>query len=264
MIYFLVHIGKIPTHLTHCIDQILKIDSLAKVYLASDNNPNREDVEYITLNDLCVPNIGSYLKNDPDPLWHTSLMRIFYINSFLQLKGEPIIHFDNDVLIYEPFEKISSSLTKGIYITPHRDNEYTFGYSHISDADKFNELSIKIHDTIMSGEANVKRALGEAHEMRLLGHCGANIITDLPVYPSLGDISNYIFDPSSYGQYIGGSPNSESPGAIHKHQIVGNMLSINSSDSIHFDKKPYIIHDNKQYEIFNLHIHSKNLKKFIS
>lgn len=260
MIYFLVHIGKLPAHLNICIDQILKIDSSAKVYICSDNNPCRQDVTHININDLHLPLIGTYLATNPDPLWVTSLIRIFCINSFIQQMREPIIHFDNDVLIYEPFEKISSTLTGEVYITPHKDDEYTFGYSFIDNIDKFNILAQKIYDTINLGEHNVKQLLSETHEMRLLGYCGVGIITDLPVHPIHGNINEFIFDPSSYGQFIGGTPAGHPPGFIDKHQKVGRLL--NNDSIIQFNNKPQIIYLNKQYPIFNLHIHSKNLQQF--
>lgn len=261
MIYFLVHIGKLPAHLTVCVDQILKIDSCAKVYVCSNTDPCREDITFVHINDLQLPNLGNYLANDPDPLWYTSLLRIFTINSFIQQTKESIIHFDNDVLIYEPFDKIANALTDEIYITPHKNGEYTFGYSFIDSIDKFNILSQKIYETVVLGESNVKQVLGETHEMRLLGYCGIDIVTDLPVHPTYGNINGYIFDPSSYGQYIGGTPAGHAPGFIDKQQIVGNIIDNNSV--IQFNGKPTILYKDTQYPIFNLHIHSKNLQQFI-
>jgi hypothetical protein len=79
---------------------------------------------------------------------------------------------------------------------------------------------------------------------------------------------NGIFDPAPIGQFLDGVDNN-----IHK--LKGSFLNKNSiydveKLNIKFiktkkNKKPYIILNNKKkIPILNLHIHSKNLKKFIS
>ena len=56
--------------------------------------------------------------------------------------------------------------------------------------------------------------------MRLIGFYGHDLITKLPVYPNTETYGNFIFDPSSYGQYLDGTPNGHSPGFIDKEQIA--------------------------------------------
>lgn len=81
------------------------------------------------------------------------------------------------------------------------------------------------------------------------------------------DKFNYIFDAAAIGQYLGG---------VDPRNIPGNTKGfVNETCVINFDKysfiwkfenniiKPFIIIDNIKYPIFNLHIHSKNLKDFI-
>ena len=102
----------------------------------------------------------------------------------------------------------------------------------------------------------------EIHEMRLLGYVDNGLIKKLPVFPGDEDTFGYLFDPSSYGQFIDGTPNGHSPGFIDKQQYIGSKLD--SSCNILYKDKPYIYKEGVEYKIFNLHIHTKNLSKFTS
>ena len=77
----------------------------------------------------------------------------------------------------------------------------------------------------------------------------------------------YIFDAAAIGQYLGGvdprNDNRNTEGFVNETCII-------KYNHYHFDwiiideiKRPFIIINNLKYRIFNLHIHSKNLKKFV-
>lgn len=272
MKYFLVHLGgEFPLYTKHCVKQIHKHDKEAEVLLCGNINPTFIDEKYTFINsdDLDLPTFD-YLKNDPDPLWHTSVMRIFVINAFMQKTDiDGLIHFDNDVMIFGDFNKIEKNFNKENYITPHKETEYAFGFSYLNNKEKFNEITKRIYETILLGESEVRRLTGDqAHEMRLLGFCCSDLIKDLPVHPSIGNIENYIFDPSSWGQHIGGTPAGHSPGFIDKEQIVGNILSnLPEKPTLLYDPSAdsyHLKHENHIYKIFNLHVHSKKLDSFNS
>jgi hypothetical protein len=81
------------------------------------------------------------------------------------------------------------------------------------------------------------------------------------------DKFNYIFDAAAIGQYLGGiDPKNDS------RNTVGfiNETCIIKYNNYNFEwviinevKRPFIIINQLKYPIFNLHIHSKNLQKFI-
>jgi len=77
--------------------------------------------------------------------------------------------------------------------------------------------------------------------------------------------SEFVFDPSSYGQFLGGTNNEHGPGFIdHKHNI-GQAL-IQNRISVSFNQgAPYVYDNEKDIErkLFNLHIHSKDLERFV-
>ena len=263
MKYFLYHEGKnIPEHVLLCVKNILKLNSSTKIIFCTNLNIKftEQNIDVVNINDLNIRQILNFHKRDPNPLWYTSLNRVFYLNSYVQTTKEPTIHFDNDVLCYYDFSLIEHNYKDELYITPHKDTEYTFGFSYIGNYNKMNELTNKIYDLIEHGEIHTKQHTGDhAHEMRLLGYCGEGIIKQFNVFPTTKEVQ-FIFDPSSYGQHLDGTPNGEKPGYIDTTHVVGSKLT--STDVIYFEKKPFLIHNDTTYPIFNLHIHSKNLQKY--
>ena len=268
MIYFLVHLGgSFPEYTKYSVNQIYKKDRKCKIYLCGDVKPDfiDKDFTFIDINELDITSNNNYFANDPNPLWRTSILRIFAINSFMQKYNiEGIIHFDNDVMIYDNFNKIKKYFKKKNYITPHKTTEYAFGFSYLNNKDDFKKLSDKIQKIIEKGENEVKKLTGDnAHEMRLLNFCGEGLIESLPVHPEINDVAGYVFDPSSYGQYIGGTPNGHPPGFVDETQLIGTFLKNNPNIVFNKEDNLYtLLNNNKVYKIFNLHIHSKKLNEF--
>jgi hypothetical protein len=263
MNYVLVSLGSIQSHLYDCIKQLQSLNDGNKIILCTDVDFYCNGVDVVNVNDLDIRPIGSYLKYDPDPLWHTSLYRIFVLNAFFNRTNAPFVHFDNDVLVYYSSNNLTD-LDDNNYLTQHKTTEYTFGFSVFKHPVKFNRLVENIYNLITTGEQNVKQLLGETHEMRLLGHCGIDLITPLPGHPKIAtSFNNYIFDPSSYGQFIDGTPAGHPPGFINKEQLIGDIFDQEQPTITFRDKKPILTYKEKDYKIFNLHVHSKRLQKFL-
>jgi len=78
----------------------------------------------------------------------------------------------------------------------------------------------------------------------------------------------FIFDAAAIGQYLGGVDPRNMPGDTSGFVNETCVIKYNKYKFAFKDfddgiKKPYIIINNDIIPIFNLHIHSKNLKKFI-
>jgi hypothetical protein len=263
MNYVLVSLGSIQSHLYDCIKQLQSLNDGNKIILCTDVNFYCNGVDVVNVNDLNIVNPGDYLRHNPDPLWFTSFYRIFVLNAFFNATKTPFVHFDNDVLTFYSSNNLID-LDNENYLTPHKITEFTFGYSVFKNLVKFNELTNKIYDLTRQGESYIKQLLGETHEMRLLGHCGADLIKSLPGHPAISEpYQDFIFDPSSYGQFIDGTPAGHSPGFIDKSQLLGSVLDQEQPTITFRDKKPILSYNNKDYKIFNLHIHSKNLQRFL-
>ena len=91
-----------------------------------------------------------------------------------------------------------------------------------------------------------------------------DLFTLLPIIP---ENNNIIFDPASYGQYIGGTDGNprkmfSKPWAGSHHYVGREILSGNLN--VRFkNNSPYVLKNNMRYELANLHIHSKRLDKYL-
>jgi hypothetical protein len=92
----------------------------------------------------------------------------------------------------------------------------------------------------------------------------------LPVLP-FGEFSNNfekfnsVFDPSSYGQHIDGTPDNNTPGWVapkNLHRAIDPYLYSKEINIVFENKLPYIEYNDKLIKLNNLHIHSKQTYKF--
>ena len=278
--FILFHKGNnFPEYIKTCVAQIKKTQTNYKIFLLTNLKiTNSEDIDIIDINQYSLPLTDvTYYSSHEDPLWRSAFERIFYINAFISHHGlTNIVHFDNDVLIYKDVAEISTLLrdnVPNIGLTPHKENELVCGFMFIKNSDSLEEICRELLKLAVLGEDKLEKILRSMpHEMRLLGHLQNNIlekdaITSLPVSPidpgnNMFTLFNGVFDPSSYGQFFGLNNEIHPDGAnrfIDRH--------INKEFVPIFDKStytPYILWDNKQVPIFNLHIHNKKLHEYIS
>jgi len=110
------------------------------------------------------------------------------------------------------------------------------------------------------------------NEMRLLSKLDQekkcfSLLPILPIGEFSYNFSNFksLFDPSSYGQHIGGTPEKPEGGwvaAQNGHRAIDPLLTARTIDIIFEDKLPYVMLTGKQIKLNNLHIHSKQLSKY--
>jgi len=273
MNFVLVHLGdKIPNHFKYCIKQILYTNPNSDIYIITNMDILVDNfrINIINTKDLIIPDIGGYYQNDPmSALFRNAMLRIFYINEFMNKHNmENVIHFDNDVLIYEEMDNFKDQLNKfNFLITPSNDKDYTFGFSYFKNNQKLNIVAEKLKELVLQGEAKLEQDLKTMpHEMRLLKYVNEinnfSIIDLFPILPEGLHSTNYnlfnmCFDPLPYGQFLGGL-------APEPHHYIGQNV-INGTVKIGFkNKKPYGLYNNKEYKIANLHVWGKQLNNFIS
>lgn len=289
MNFVLFHKGDIlPAHFSQCIRQILATNPQSVIYILTNLNISVVDdrIRIVDINKFDVPDIGDYYIHDTySDLWRTSMMRLMYIEEFLNdSQITDIIHFDNDVLIYENINDIHEKLKQFNFImTSHFRPQFVFGFSYIKSADSLYEVNKRLLDLVKIGEDKLIDLTGAMpHEMRLLGYINEQsretLIDRLPVVPygegsDHFEIFNCIFDPSSYGKHLGGShehgphnsnfkPTDKWTGT-ESHHSVGKAL-INKNIAVDFiNHKPVVTDSTGQiHKLYNLHIHSKDLQKW--
>ena len=120
MNYILFYTGKVPKYVNFSIDSIIKDENSSdNIYFCTDKKPFRSDIEFIHINEINSKLISEfnkldYFKNEINPLWKTSLSRIFYLfeaSTYLNIFN--FIHFDCDVLVYKSFQELKNNFIAG-------------------------------------------------------------------------------------------------------------------------------------------------------
>tara|TARA_B100001559_G_C16061037_1_gene421390 strand:+ start:80 stop:559 length:480 start_codon:yes stop_codon:yes gene_type:complete len=145
-----------------------------------------------------------------------------------------------------------------------------FGYSFFPNKESVDDLVNKLDKNLLNIKTlqNIYARGREIPEMRHLGILNLmyqdmfNILPTLP-YESTG----LIFDPAGYGQYLNGT-HLKRGNYIFKRRwisinhIVGSELK-SKRIQCKFNGNPYVIYQGEKTELANLHIHSKNISKFL-
>lgn len=272
--YLLHYKGELPKYADYCVNSILNNDSNSRVFLISENNYENLKVETINPNDLSKEFINdvikvNYFKDNPDQLWITSLLRIFDLyNAAVGIGIKKFIHFDLDVLIYEPYDKLKHYFKENkLNITPESERSLIFGYSFIDGIENYKIVCETILNILLNAEFYEDKYYkgNKLNEMVLMNIAyieNPDLFHILETLP--GGSQEIIFDGISYGQYLGGINNKKfSRKTINPTHFAGREM-INKGFRPKFNSgKPEIIFDKKTYKLANLHIHKKSLKKYI-
>ena len=100
----------------------------------------------------------------------------------------------------------------GLSITYHtEDEEVVFGFSNFGNIDKIDEICDILFDVVFDPKKQTEYSVGMPNEMQLLGGIykrRPDLFKRLDVLPGNHDV---VFDPSSYGQFFGGTNNGHPP-----------------------------------------------------
>tara|TARA_B100000242_G_scaffold291620_1_gene265272 strand:- start:486 stop:1340 length:855 start_codon:yes stop_codon:yes gene_type:complete len=282
MNYILVNFGEIPNHLKFCIKNIEKVDKNSNIILATDKSTSIEDIQNINLEEIDTPYLNeidesiknlNYFDNEENILWEASLKRIFAIlDVALMLDIDNFVHFDNDVLIYKSFNELQNEFSKEkINITQVSNIFLNFSYSYFPKILLLKNLADKVFEIFSNVEFYEKKYYegNRLNEMVIL-----NIVYKLE--PTLFNIlnslpnkkSSILFDPASYGQYLSGFHNKKKSRKkrlkeMSTNQYLGEDMYINKYKPEFKKTGPIVRYENKTYEVANLHIHNKKLKKYL-
>jgi hypothetical protein len=271
--YVHCHIGQFPPdYLLDSMESINQVDPDSEIVLITDQEIEIDGVKILKVDEIANPETKKVMDmqlflDDPNPLWRRSIFRIFLVRDAIRhLSLDECYHFDSDVLMFQSSSLFSKLIDNfdGLSITYHNEFEVVFGFSRFSCLEKIDEIcSILLEIVFDSNKQQEYSSGGMANEMRLL----YGIMTRRPDLIKLLNIlpneTGIIFDPSSYGQYFGGTHQGHPPGFSHHTHIIGREIQSGKLLPIMKDKKPYVVFEGKEYPIVNLHIHSKNTKGFL-
>ena len=287
MNFVLVALGKIPEYLDDCISQIKKTQNKSKIFLLvnKDSGYTNKKCKIIFVENLIKSNEHvlfikkSKLAKDSyrNFFWKHSIERLYYIDNFLYKTNlKNIFHIENDVLLFQNLDLVLS-IIKNYNFACVRDSVNRVIGSLIYIKNK--KVSKKI--------VQISNKYLNQNDMKILSRLDNKIVKsiNLPLGEDLNFIKKsknyriikkipFIFDAAAIGQYIDGPHrkrfiNRIVPGV--KSFIEKNDGFINKETKLKIfnwkikwkNKRPYKEENHRLIPIANLHIHSKNLKKFI-
>lgn len=296
----LVHIGctgpfidsaELPNYLGDCIEQYSTFND-GKISVLTDQKNLVKVVKYPQVVPVILENyysdkiarLCSFYDHPEKSFWAVSMTRFIYLENFMRAKNlRHLYHFENDVLIYFDISKahhIFRQLYSNIAITPGGPMMNMTGFMYIDNYRALEHMTdFFIHTLAKLGVDGVRKKYNcsMVHEMSLMAayyeEYGPQYMAYLPILP-FGEFSqnfdkfNAIFDPASWGQFVGGTRD-KVPGAKPADHYIGPLLSKNPQYKVEWKdedglKCPYFNHDGNLVKINNLHIHSKNLGAFLS
>jgi hypothetical protein len=211
--------------------------------------------------------------------WTITTTRLIYIANFLKEKNlHDVLHFENDVLIYTDLNKIQqtcSMLYKSLAITVGGPDKAMTGMMFIKSPKALSHFTFYILNLLKKFRVkDIKKQYGmdmvnEMTLLRIYMKEYPELLVTLPIMPfgeysSHYDKFNSIFDPASWGQYVGGTLDGI-PGAKPDDHYIGLLLRECPEYDVVWrwdDEKrkiPYFRFNKQEVKINNLHIHSKNL-----
>jgi len=271
--YVHCHLGEVPNYLIDSFESIYAVDPSSNIFLITDQNIEIDGIQIVHKDDIVSEQTSkvfnmSLFGGDPNPLWRTSIFRFFLVRDCKKkFNLNTCYHFDSDVLLFEPASSFSHLIndSDGLSITYHTEDEVVFGFSNFGDINKIDQICDILFGIVFDPSKQSEYSVGHPNEMQLLGGIykrRPDLIKRLDILPNPNGIE-VVFDPSSYGQFFGGTHQGHPPGWYGDHHIVGNQIGQGNIKPIMIDKKPYVEFNDKKYPIVNLHIHSKNTKQFL-
>jgi hypothetical protein len=239
-------------------------------YFLTQNNIQAilEDEQFKAIDDVINRKWAHYKKK---PFWYNTFIRVILLAIFIkQNQLTNTIHVEADNIIFaDDLTTLVNTINDGEFAYC---SEGTFSsapsFLFFKDAIAAEKL-VKLHIQLLErGDPALQPYVGfyvhNITDMALLDLIKRGNIPNYKMLPCLPFGINsanfseigYVFDPTSYGQYLGGTNNGHVPGFIDHNHFVGLELS-NKTIEVIFDKRPYVIYNGNRIPVFNLHVHNK-------
>ena len=205
--------------------------------------------------------------------WTLTSLRFFYIYEFMRVYNiSNVIHLENDVLIYYNCDQIIERFDSSyIYLPFDTFSRNIASIMFIPSADLFKTVLDKydFNKDDMENFSNIMIVTGIIKQLPIFVSCNNFNISDEYrfVTANYDRFDGFIFDAAAIGQYLGGvdprNISGDSTGFVNEKCIIKYNTYSFIWELINDIKRPFIIIDGNKIPIFNLHIHSKNLVRFI-
>ena len=277
----LVHTGNIfPEHINDCISQLKKYDFNIHLIISEclRSNVNSDGIILSSAEEYESTEYKSYdIKSHDvgfrDGFWKRTSSRFMIISSYIASNGmESIFHIENDVLIFSDLKDVKSLLDKSKYemaVVLDSESRCIPSIVYFKNLDISNRLSKFIFENNSNNDMSNLFNFFKRNR---------NVVTNLPILPSNTLVSNdisgeidysnlynklqSIFDGAAIGQYIDGVDTRNNQNDTIGFVNETTIFNVSNFQYIFENNEPYMINGNIKTKIYNLHIHSKDLKKF--
>jgi len=276
----LVHIGNIlPSYLSDCIQQLRYFISVPIHILIENIHIAELKLKTLHLTDIYFMGLEDIQKSEihnkfiaqtllSHGFWRSASERFFYIHEYCLLKNlENVVHIENDNLLYYDFNKCKEVFcTKPLWAVFDADHRCIPSFVYIKNVQAIEELaSFFLKNPGMNDMTTIAMFRNQNPDYIGCLPIITEYITDLPSrYIEHAAKFGVLFDGAAVGQFIGG---------IDKIHNKGNTEGfINETTIFQCDKasiKWHTINDRRVpylngLPLVNLHIHSKELKRWMS
>lgn len=207
--------------------------------------------------------------------WALTSMRFFYIYAFMsKCNVENVIHLENDVMVYYDYSVLQDKLTNHMYLPFDTFKRNIASIVYIPNSDILKNI-LDQYDYSKNDMDNFSQIKTKTDLIHTFPICPVDNTSEQYRFVTQNfDQFNYIFDAAAIGQYLGGidprNQAGDTRGFINEtciikynHYSFAWTMEKNSNTSQKLSR-PFVTINNIQYPIFNLHIHSKELDKFLS
>lgn len=210
-------------------------------------------------------------KHFRNGFWTLTSIRFFYIYAFMKKYNiNDVIHLENDVLIYYNCDTLINIFdNNNVYLPFDTFTRNIASIMYIPNIEIF-KIILDNYDFTKNDMENfyyIKNNIGFIKTFPIFIK-NENLLTNEQNFVSENsDIFPYIFDAAAIGQYLGGvdpkNQAGDTKGFINETCVIKYNNYKIWFKNINETKKPFILIEDRVIPIFNLHIHSKNLKEFI-
>ena len=289
MIIVMFHSGKsFPVFLEDNFKQLRLFNPDIPIYFLTDREWLGQDVFFkynivpIDKSNYASDDIrtfGVLFGRGENDFWTITTTRFMYIANFLQERNfHDVYHFENDVLLYIDLAKFNSLFCKlylNLAITIGGPDKAMTGLMFIKNPQALCHMTSFFINLLKNNKCSQIRKIYETdmvNEMTLMRIYSKEYPDKMIPFPILPfgewsknyEVFNSIFDPASWGQFVGGTTDGIS-GAKPEDHYIGQLLREHPEYNVIWKLGiPYFKYDEKEVKINNLHIHSKNLNKYLS
>jgi hypothetical protein len=278
----LVSIGNFQEYILSNIRQLLRLGHTSIYVIVNPEfipyfNEFNEHVKCISVTSL-RDEFNYYGYQHPACNWHFrngfnlhTSSRFFYLYAFIkQYNIQDVLHLENDVLVFHNSTLLKDKVdSEHIYVPIDCPNRAIASVVYIPRPDLLGEIlsQYDVGRNDMENFSMLVRQFPTIFRTFPIGSTSMAHTEEERLVTQNWEKFHIVFDAAAIGQYLGGVDPRNIPGDTTGFVNETCVIKYNQHEFSWMEtdgiRRPYVIHEGVVMPIFNLHIHSKNLDKFM-